>query len=77
MISMLFGDFFGPDKHVRISGLGQKVLDNKMLASRVAEEIIEHKQDLEKGKEIFVNDESQNIKIGITLTTTIDDSSHH
>ena len=66
---MSFHSFFGPDIQVRISDLGKNVLDNKTLASKIADVIIHNKARLENGDQITVADD--NGGISVSLSTTI------
>ena len=44
-----------PAMHVRISQLGHSVLHNSVLANKIADAIVEHKDELEKGYSIKVD----------------------
>lgn len=70
---MIFHSFFGPDIQVRISDLGKNVLDNKVLASKIADVIIHNKSKLENGDQIPVSDD--NGGISVSLSTTIKEES--
>ncbi len=43
--------------NVRISEKGMAVINNRELASKLVETIVNHKSDLEKGKTVKVDDE--------------------
>lgn len=66
----LFKSFFGPDNHVRISDLGQKVLDDKTLAAKIADAIIEKRHQLENGETVQVPDSNGGIFISLSTNAT-------
>ena len=55
--------------NVRISEKGMAVINNRELASKLVETIVNHKSDLEKGKTVKVDDEDIAVKFIASVET--------
>lgn len=64
---VLFKDLFsGSEDHVRISEVGKYILDDKVLASKIATLIVDKKSELENGGEFIVPNGTSDIIISLS-----------
>ena len=56
--------------HVRISNKGRALLNNKVLAHKVAVTILNGKKELEEGKSVMIKGENFSVKLATTIKDT-------